>query len=196
MRHLDTRVGCVLIASLLLVARPGNSQTFGILKEFVEGGEVPSRASLLQASDGALYGTISRGGGFGLGAIFKISADGSSFSTVYSFDGLRGAIPVAGLVQGSDALYGTTAQGGGAWGHGTVFKMSLDGSMFSVLHAFDGADGSSPPSPAWSWVPTGPFMGRRTTVAHSTPGRSSGSRSMERLSRSSTAFSGPTENTR
>jgi uncharacterized repeat protein (TIGR03803 family) len=143
MRLQDTTACRLLLAaSLLIVARPAESQTFGTLKEYGEGHQA-SRAPLLQGADGAFYGTMSKGGAFGLGGVFRLSADGSTFTTIYSFDGAHGAVPVGGLVQGPDALYGTTTQGGVA-GHGTVFKVSADGSAFSILHAFDGSNGSSP----------------------------------------------------
>ena len=48
-----------------------------------------------------------------------------------------GAFPVAGLIQGLDgALYGT-AQSGGSFGAGTVFKLNPDGTGFTVLKNFD-----------------------------------------------------------
>ena len=43
-----------------------------------------------------------------------------TFTTVYSFGGLDGALPMAGLVQGTDGnLYGTTNEGGN-YGMGTL----------------------------------------------------------------------------
>ena len=54
-----------------------------------------------------------------------------------------GAIPSAGLVEGTDGgLYGTT-QNGGPGDFGTVFRLMPDGT-FTTLHTFSGADGAYP----------------------------------------------------
>jgi uncharacterized repeat protein (TIGR03803 family) len=84
--------------------------------------------NLIQATDGALYGTTSAGGDHRGGAIFKIAPDGA-LTALYSFcsqskcaDGLT---PQAGLVQDTDGvLYGTTFMGG-AYNYGTVFSLSV-----------------------------------------------------------------------
>ena len=69
------------------------------------------------------YGTTVLGGTHRRGTIFNIDATGS-FTTLHSFAGSpsEGALPFAGLVQGSDGnCYGTTALGG-THGAGTVFN--------------------------------------------------------------------------
>src|SRR5262249_16304378 len=100
---------------------------------------------LLQAADGAFYGTcaldlqIVPGG-----SVFKITTNGD-FTLLHIFpatngDGLE---PVAGLIQGTDgALYGTTL-GGGTSSNGTVFKINTDGGGYKVLHNFASGDASS-----------------------------------------------------
>jgi uncharacterized repeat protein (TIGR03803 family) len=66
---------------------------------------------------------------------------------LHSFNGSDGSHPQAGLIfDAAGNLYGTT-YGGGASGYGTVFKLTpnADGSWTeSVLHSFNGSDGSSP----------------------------------------------------
>jgi uncharacterized repeat protein (TIGR03803 family) len=96
-------------------------------------------APLVQASDGALYGTC-QSGGSGSGTIYKITTAGV-FSLVYTFSGGDGKYPTAGLTLASDgALYGVTSQGG--WGaSGVIFRVKTDGT-FTVLHVMDySADG-------------------------------------------------------
>jgi len=69
-----------------------------------------------------------------------------SFTVLHSFGGGNdGANPYAGVVQGGDgAFYGTTLNGGST-GKGTVFKLTFDGSGYSVLHSFGGGnDGANP----------------------------------------------------
>jgi uncharacterized repeat protein (TIGR03803 family) len=107
-------------------------------------------AGLIQATDGNFYGTTSRGGTYGYGTVFKVTPSGR-ITVLYSFCSqdpcLDGGIPQAPLVQATDGdLYGTTT--GVADGEsGTVFKITLSGTL-TTLHNFcsqnDCADGSYP----------------------------------------------------
>jgi uncharacterized repeat protein (TIGR03803 family) len=68
-----------------------------------------------------------------------------TFTLLYSFTGTTGAYPLAGLVLDSKgSVYGTTSEGG-AYGEGTVFKVSASGTE-TVLHSFKGgfSDGQFP----------------------------------------------------
>ncbi len=72
----------------------------------------------------------------------------STFTSLFSFDGTDGDSPRAALVQATSGnFYGTTVEGGAsgncADGCGTVFKVTASGTQ-TVLHSFDGTDGSSP----------------------------------------------------
>ena len=57
-----------------------------------------------------------------------------------TFDGYNGMYPVAGMVQGTDGNFYGTALEGGAYGDGTVFRMTTGGTL-TTLVAFDGTDG-------------------------------------------------------
>ncbi len=110
-------------------------------------GETPL-AGLVQASNGAFYGTTAHGGAIGWGEIFSITATGA-FSVVHSFDSTDGANPSTTLIQDSNGLlYGTT-QGGGTstacFGSscGTVFDMTTGGTLTSLL-SFDDTNGAFP----------------------------------------------------
>jgi uncharacterized repeat protein (TIGR03803 family) len=99
-------------------------------------------SSLLQSSDGTLYGTTSGGGNdidIGAGTVFKIAPNGQQ-STLYAFrDESEGVFPSA-LVRGTDgSFYGTA--GGGRYGQGVVFKITASGRA-SVLHFFGRKSGS------------------------------------------------------
>ncbi len=107
-------------------------------------------APLVQASDGNLYGTTYAGGsgvgGLGGGTVFRITPSGAE-TILYNFCSQSGCadgyVPYAGVIQGSDGyLYGATSQGG--TGYGTIFKISLSGSGFTVLHNFNDTDGNLP----------------------------------------------------
>ena len=104
------------------------------------GGSIP-----LVVSGNALYGVT----GFGgtnvprRGAVFRINADGTDFTNLYSFHGSDGQNPSGGLTLSGNTLYGTTFGGGGTGKHGTVFTINTDGSGFATLFAFSGTNGSA-----------------------------------------------------
>jgi uncharacterized repeat protein (TIGR03803 family) len=123
-------------------------------------GSLPSGVLVL-ALDGNFYGTTYGGGtgdwsfcsgGYGCGTIFRISRKGE-LATLYSFcsqaNCADGARPLGALIQALDGdLYGTTSNKGANDG-GTVFKLSLGGSL-TTLYSFcskaECADGGSPES--------------------------------------------------
>jgi uncharacterized repeat protein (TIGR03803 family) len=101
-------------------------------------GANPAYGGLVQANDGNLYGTTINGGASGEGEIFRISSTGS-FAPLYSFSCSQnvcpnGTNPYGGLIQSSDGnLYGTTTNGGvNNANYGTVFKLTLDGTLTSI----------------------------------------------------------------
>ena len=100
-------------------------------------------AGLVQHSGGAFYGTTTAGGAYGAGTVFKLAADGT-FASLYSFTGGNdGSNCAGGLLLASDGnLYGTT-MGGGAYGLGTVFRISPEGTL-ATLVSFDGYQGANP----------------------------------------------------
>jgi uncharacterized repeat protein (TIGR03803 family) len=106
----------------------------------------PSRAPLLLANDGNLYGTTHTGPG-AYGSVFRMSSTGA-ITLIFNFDSTHEHFPYGPVVQGSEGfLYGTVAHGGsGANSEGVVFKLSTKGAM-TVLHEFDGTstnDGFEP----------------------------------------------------
>jgi len=128
-----------------------------------------TQAPLVQATNGALYGTTKTGGTYGSGTVFKITPDGA-LTTLYSFCARSGCAdghdPFAGLIQAADgALYGTTVAGG-AYGRGTVFKITLAGTL-TTLYSFCAqsgcADGRNPYS-GLVQATNGLFMGQLLAV--------------------------------
>ena len=108
---------------------------------------------LLLATDGDFYGTTSFYGASGVweaGTVFKITP-GGKLTTLHSFCSQANCTDGAGwpgaLVQGADGnFYGTTSSGG-AYGYGTVFKISPYGrlvSLKSFCHQATCPDGVSP----------------------------------------------------
>jgi uncharacterized repeat protein (TIGR03803 family) len=111
--------------------------------------------SLVQGTDGNLYGTASGGGynggdvchGYsGCGTVFKITPSGT-LTTLHTFDYTDGANSQAALVQGTDGnFYGTTTFGvasGGTYGLGTVFKITPSGTL-TTLYSFSCSQGGCP----------------------------------------------------
>ena len=95
------------------------------------------RGGLVQGSDGCFYGTTDSGGINDHGTVFKITSSGS-LTTLHSFAGdSDGMEPNGGLASGTDGnFYGTTWYGG-AYGNGTVFKITSSGSL-TLLYSFTG----------------------------------------------------------
>ncbi len=128
--------------------KPNGTMTF--LYSFNSGssGRGPFVA-LVRGGDGQFYGTAPHGGAHNKGTVFKITLNGTltvlhSFCSIGNCD--DGAIPLAGLVRGSDGnFYGTTSEGGASSGGtaGTVFKITPSGTL-TTLYAFAGGDGGQP----------------------------------------------------
>lgn len=98
------------------------------------GGNRP-QAGVIQATDGALYGTASNGGSNYSGTVFKLGTDGLGYTVLHTFTSQDGR-PQAKLIEGSDgALYGTTYEGGSNR-FGGVFKLNKDGTGYVILHSF------------------------------------------------------------
>jgi uncharacterized repeat protein (TIGR03803 family) len=126
----------------------GAMWTFNALISFNGGDGSFPYASLVQATNGNLYGTTSEGGtGFIAGTVFKITTAGV-LKTLYSFQGSDGFNPTSALIQAKNGdLYGTTEGGGIStacqFGCGTVFRITTGGTL-TTLHSFDLADGAYP----------------------------------------------------
>ncbi|HTA83414.1 MAG TPA: choice-of-anchor tandem repeat GloVer-containing protein [Bacteroidia bacterium] len=99
-------------------------------------GTVPL-GSLIQASDGNLYGMTSRGGS-GNGTIFKIDLSGTyTMLAGFTVAANAGYQPLGSLVQAYDGnLYGTTSQGG-VYGNGTLFKYNITTDSIIPLVSFN-----------------------------------------------------------
>jgi uncharacterized repeat protein (TIGR03803 family) len=105
-------------------------------------------ARLTQGPDGTLYGTGDGGeGGAVGGVIFQMALDGSGLTVLHSFTGGvdDGAVP-NGVIQATEGmLYGTTYFGD-YFDQGTLFRIALDGTGYTLLHQFPDreTDGTNP----------------------------------------------------
>lgn len=114
---------------------------FGLLHSFA----ASNPQSSLLAANGALYGTTFSGGTAGKGTVFRIGTDGTAFEVLHDFAGGAGdgSLPSGSLTLVGTSLYGTTQTGGNS-DAGTIFRLGIDGSGFSLEHQFTGSDGASP----------------------------------------------------
>ncbi len=121
-----------------------SSSTYTKLKDFdyTNGGH--PHGSLIQASDGKLYGMTLRGGQSDYGVIFSFDPSSSTYTKLQDFDNTNGGYPNGSLMQASDGkLYGMTPQGGSN-SAGVIFSFDLSSSTFTKLKDFDDTDGSHP----------------------------------------------------
>ena len=103
-------------------------------------------ASLIQGSDGKVYGVTAYGGTANGGTVFKVTPSGSE-TVLHAFTGGGdGAAPQTPLLQGHDGnFYGTTPLGGSSSagilfmvtpaGAGSFFKLTAAGAA-TVLYSF------------------------------------------------------------
>ena len=126
----------------MLVSQAGG-QTFNTLYSFTGGSDGAEPYCPLILSGNTLYGTTFWGQ---KGTVFALSADGTGFTTLYSFTGSDPSGPEGGLLLSGNTLYGTSLYGG-TGGNGTVFGINTDGTGLTILYAwgaFTGIDGGDP----------------------------------------------------
>ena len=102
--------------------------------------------SLIQASDGNLYGMTSAGGANGDGVLFQYNLSTNTYTKMLDFAGTtNGSTPYGSLMQASDKnLYGMT-YGGGANGYGVLFQYNLSTNTYTKELDFAGATNGSYP---------------------------------------------------
>src|SRR5262245_45109023 len=139
-----SRVGLLLAIPILPIVVAASSgapraATYEVIHSF--GGEPGagrgSQARLLIGSDGALYATARNGGLWGGGTVFKVNTDGTGLAVLRNLLADDGIAPFAGVIQGSDgSLYGTVSADSPNF-QGGVFRMSIDGTGYTVLKSLD-----------------------------------------------------------
>ena len=91
-----------------------------------------------------IWGTVSNGGQFGHGYIFRCDSVGNNLVVVHHFDSLNGKNPGALLAASGNKLYGLTSAGGlnnqGLFSGGVFYEYDLTTSVFRVLQHFGAAN--------------------------------------------------------
>ncbi len=126
-----------------------SSNTYIKKFDFVAATGAGSISSLIQASDGKLYGLSHQGGAGGpssAGAIFQYTPSTNTYADKFDFSGTTiGSYPQGSLIQASDGkLYGMTS-GGGANGVGALFQFNPSTSTCIKKFDFDGTTNGSNP---------------------------------------------------
>jgi len=155
-----TQAGPLAAGAVFVAAVLPNGLVVGRPLHFFDGtdGRWPAQG-LIQARDGAFYGTTVGGGTADMGTVFKLTAQGQ-FTRLHSFSGVGddGAFPAAALVEALDgSLYGTTLQGG-TGSQGTAFKITSAGA-FITIHSFGTGDDGTSPNGALVQATDGNFYG-------------------------------------
>ena len=102
-----------------------DNDTLIVLHNFEPGtGKVPL-GSLMQASNGRLYGMTSKGGS-NYGVLFEYNITDSIYTMKHAFNKTNGALPTGSLIEASDGkLYGITDYGG-VENIGVLFQYDID----------------------------------------------------------------------
>ena len=108
------------------------------LHDFITASGSRAYGSLIQASDGKLYGMTFGGGLYGYGVIFSYDITDSLYTVLVDFDETNnGRYPKRELMQASNGkLYGTTFQGG-LNGYGVAFSYDITSNNFTKLIDFN-----------------------------------------------------------
>lgn len=123
---------------------------------------------ITQGRDGNMYSTGPQTWTGQPGDAFGISPAGA-VTNLFEFDGTNGSVVSSGLSLGDDGnFYGATIAGG-AFGFGTVFRLTPEG-VLTTLHNFkNGKDGAEPSAPPIQGV-DGNFYGNASSCAGLPPG--------------------------
>lgn len=142
--------GCGTVFSYVIATR-----AYTTLHRFTGGAGGGRPVAELINVKGTLYTTTSEQGASGKGTIFRINADGTNPSVVYSFaGGSDGAGPLGALLNVGGKLWGTTNLGGNGnpaacfTGCGTVFRFNPATGTTTIIHAFTGTNEGTGPAGA------------------------------------------------
>jgi len=122
-----------------------NGSGYSVLYHFMSSPDPQFSEAGLIIKDATLYGTSYAGGSNGMGAVFKIDTNGANLVVLHSFtNNPDGAHPQGRLLLNGTTLYGTTADGGSN-GFGTAFKLSTNGTGYSVIYHFSNSPAAMTP---------------------------------------------------
>ncbi len=98
--------------------------------------------SLIEASNGKLYGMTRRGGLYNQGTIYEFDLSNSTFTSLHTFRAdSTGSLPYGRLTEAHNGkLYGITSDGGNSsnYAYGVLFEYDIVTDTFSLKKVFDG----------------------------------------------------------
>ncbi len=153
-----------LVVALACLSTPAAAQTVTSYYIFTGGadGGVPT-SSVVPGPGNMVYGGTTQGAAAcpanpakGCGTIYGWSPF-AGLKVLVTFNGTNGADASNTLSVFHSTLYGATALGG-ANNQGVLFSVNTNGSKFTLLHQFTGADGSAPIGP-FAFGSDGPLYG-------------------------------------
>jgi uncharacterized repeat protein (TIGR03803 family) len=133
------KTACAILLFCVATAMTCPAQTFTTLVNFNKtNGWAPYLGSLVQGTDGNLYGTTELAGNQNAGTVFRVTPDGT-LTSIYTFCSqprcADGSSPYAGLLLGTDGnFYGGTSQAGPN-SAGTIFRIT-SGGVLTTLYSF------------------------------------------------------------
>src|SRR4029453_14623533 len=112
----------IFITVMLLTVAGAKAQTdFTTLHGFTGSNSLSRPFGGVVLSGNTVYGTTQGGGSGNSGTVYKVNTDGTGFTIIYNFNGIRskedGAMPLGDLILSDNTLFGTTSWGG-RLGHG------------------------------------------------------------------------------
>ncbi|MPM06088.1 hypothetical protein SDC9_52383 [bioreactor metagenome] len=136
------------------------SSVFIKLHDFTTSSGSSPYGSLIEASDGKLYGLTKSGGSHGSGTLFEFDLSDSTYTKKIDFDETNtGSEPSGSLIQGSNGkLYGLTLAGGQN-GMGVLFEYDINNSIISNKFNFDGTSHGSYPNGSLMQAANGKMYG-------------------------------------
>ena len=148
------------IANTGTAADPIYASTPTTLVSFNGPNDQGPQAGLIADANGDLFGTTLGDGANGDGTVFEIAKTASGYAstptTLVTFNGANGKNPSASLIADAKGdLFGTTFEGGGTNGVGTVFEIVNTGTAANPVYAstpttlatFNSTGGSAPTDP-------------------------------------------------
>jgi uncharacterized repeat protein (TIGR03803 family) len=136
------------------------SMAYAKLIEFSGPNGANPSGSLIQASNGKLYGMTFKGGGSGNGVLFEYDPSTSMYTIKVSFSGpADGANPRGSLIQAKNGLLYGMASSGGANNLGSIFSYDPNTSALVKLIDFNGATNGSAPSGSLMQSSSGKLFG-------------------------------------
>lgn len=107
-------------------------------------GALPNGGVMQCTVNNKIYGMTTSGGANNGGVIFSYDIPTTTFSIVHDFSFFTGWTPFGTLRQASNGLLYGMAFGGGTGGYGVIFSFNPNNNNYSVVHNFNGIDGSAP----------------------------------------------------